>query len=338
VPRAKRASREVIEMIKELVREQIKSVLLIGLALALTIGMLYVMTGVAKAAGTTNPYPYGQSTYWAWQNRPDLPGNLGPAVNWDSGAVRQGFPVGPYPRKGDVAVFKPGMFGADSVGGHVAVVEQVLDDGKYIASEMLEQDCKQTSSACGQVKRQTYPIAKGMAFIHYKKDTRTTWGFASGASGWTARDLGEGSMGGPGWYYPVAGSDPQLVSPELEIPLDGYNAVEVDMVTGIPVTNATIQIYFATADKPDFVAARSVTMKGKADGVLHTYVAYFGSNTDWKGTLTRLRLDPAGPGKTGGVRIDRVRLVSLEQGQGEYTALTEREWPVPAGDRTRFAI
>jgi hypothetical protein len=238
-----------------------------------------------------------------------------------------------------VAVFKPGVYGADGVTGHVAVVEQVLEDGKYIVSEMLEQDCKSNSSACGQVRRNTYPTVKGMSFIHYKKDTRTTWGFASGASGWTANDLGEGSMGGPGWYYPVAGNDPQLVSPELEIPLDGYNAVEVDMVTGIPVSDPTVQIYFATADKPEFAGSRSITLKGNADGVMHTYVAYFGSNADWKGTLTGLRLDPAGAGITGGVRVDRVRLVSLEQGsaQAQYTALTEQLPSPGGGSRDRFA-
>jgi hypothetical protein len=95
------------------------------------------------------------------------------------------------------------------------------------------------------------------------------------------------------------------------------------MVTGMPVSDPTVQVYFATATRPEFAEARSLKIRGIADGQVRTYRAYFGGNPDWKGQLSRLRVDPAGPGTTGGVRIDRVRLVKIEPGSEQFTTLTE---------------
>jgi surface antigen len=321
---------------KEIVRASLETILVLLLGLALIIVSLSFAPGAAGAG--TNPYPYAKSTYWAWQNRPDLPANLGEAKDWDDNAEKQGWPVGLYPRHGDIAVFEPGVYGADLVAGHVAVVAQVYDDGTYRTTQMDESDCKYDSSSCGRINERVYSIVQGTRFIHYKKDTRTTWGFASGASGWTAKDLGAGNMGGPGWFYPLAGADPQLVSPELDIPLDSYNAVEVTMVTGVPVTDPAIQVYFATASAPGFTEANSVKAKAMADGQLHTYRAYFGDNPAWKGQLARLRLDPAGPGNSGGVRIDRVRLVSVEGSAEKFTTLTEPKPPTLGPGRSNSRI
>ncbi|HET9494266.1 MAG TPA: CHAP domain-containing protein [Chloroflexia bacterium] len=292
------------------IRAQLRTLVLGACAVAVAFGAF--APGQAAAA-QTNPYPTGKSTHWAWQNRPDLPANLGEAKDWDDNARAQGWPVSEYPRKGAIAVFEPGVLGADVLAGQVAVVEQVLQDGNYVASQTLDGDCAAGSARCGQVHKRTYPVAPGTSFIHYGTDTRTTWGFASGQSGWTTKDLLPGNYGGPGWYYPLGGPDPQLVSPELDVPLDfTYNAVEVDMVTGSPVADPSVQVYFATQDHPTFDESRSVTVLGSADGELHRYRFYFGRNAAWKGKLVRLRLDPAGGGTMGGIRIDRVRLVQVE--------------------------
>ncbi|HUP27792.1 MAG TPA: CHAP domain-containing protein, partial [Chloroflexia bacterium] len=279
----------------------------------------------AGATPASNPYPYGTPTYWAWQNRTDLPANLGEPKDWDDNALTQGWPVTGYPRRGDVAVFEPGVQGTSPT-GNVAVVEQVLENGAYIASQM---------DGAAQVTRQEYPVMKGIEFIHYKVDTRTTWGFAGGQAGWTALDLGQGNMGGPGWFYPVAGSDPRLISPDLDIPLESYNAVEVDMVIGAPVTDPTLQVYFSTAEQPGFTNANSVIIEGKADGQLARYQFSFANNPMWKGHLTRLRLDPAGPGTTGGVRVDRVRLVHAEPEVQAYTATSQPLTPASFRDRSK---
>ncbi len=302
-----------------------KSIVARKLALA-TISITFIALGVGSAhaesttpGGHTNPYPYGTEQYWAWQNRPDLPGNLGEPYTWDDNAGRLGWPVSEYPRRGDVAVFEPGVLGVDVTRGQVAFVEQVLADGKFTVSLMDDTEC----SACGRIDRRDYELAPGTSFIHYQKDTRTTWGFQSGQSGWTASDVDAGNLGGPGWYYPLAGADPNLVSPDLEIPLDYYNTIEVDIAQGIPVSDPTMQVYFATDAQSEFTEANSVTVRGLADGELHRYSFFFGGNPNWKGTLVRLRLDPAGAGTKGGVRIDRVRLVQSEGQPPVYTALNE---------------
>lgn len=308
----------------EVKRARFMRIALAGAVLVAALGTFGTASPAHSAPNSDgNPYPYAKSTYWAWKNRPDLPANLGLPKEWDENAAAQGWPVGNYPRRGDIAVFEPGIYGAHQADGHVAVVEQVFEDGTYATSAMDEHDCRYSASTCGEVRHRTYPIVRGTTFIHYKKDTRTTWGFASGASGWTERDLGKGNMGGPGWYYPLAGTDPQLLSPELDVPLASYNAVEVDMVIGAPVADPTMQMFFATEGSPNFSEANSSTGKARADGALHRYTFYFGKHADWQGKLTRLRFDPSGPGATGGVRIDRIRLVRLETPQTTYRIMSD---------------
>jgi surface antigen len=305
---------------KQSLRSKIKALVVVGWSAALVLGGVQAAAGAAGETGK-NPYPFGKSTYWAWQNRPDLPGNLGDAKSWDNNALAAGFPVSEYPRRGDIAVFEAGVLGADAQVGRVAMVEQVLEDGNYLASQMDDSDCLGDRANCGRINKRAYTVGAGTSFIHYVVDTRTTWGFASGQSGWTAKDLGAGNSGGPGWFYPVAGSDPQLVSPQLEISLDySYNTIEVDMAIGMPVSDPTVKVYFATEESPEFTDGKSVTVKGEASGELKRYSFYFGDNPAWKGTLVKLRLDPAGPGTTGGVRVDRVRLVEHEATSQPYTA------------------
>ena len=282
----------------------------IGIGLALSVG-LWSASGVSAERGP-NPYPFGKSTYWAWQNRPDLPANLGAAKDWNDNAALQGWPVSAFPRTGDIAVFEPGVLGSDRNVGHVAVVRQVFDSGAYTATEMDEADCQGNSTSCGRVNTRQYPNAPGTSFIHYLKDTRTTWGFAAGAAGWTPVNLGMGTSDGSGWYYPLIGSSPQLVSPDLDIPLSAYNVVEIQMAVSQNVSNTTLQLYFATADQPQFSTNNRALLRAVPDGSLHKYVIYFGAHTGWSGQLTRLRLDPTGAGAAGGVRIERISLVHEE--------------------------
>jgi hypothetical protein len=78
------------------------------------------------------------------------------------------------------------------------------------------------------------------------------------------------------------------------------------------VTDSTLQVYFATESHPGFSHERHALLRAGADGFHHTYTVYFGSSAQWKGTLTGLRLHPAGPGKSGSVRIDRIRLLGSD--------------------------
>jgi len=181
-------------------------------------------------------------------------------------------------------------------------VVTVMDDG----------DCAGGSARCGTVYTREYPQVAGSSFIHHRKDNRTTWGFAGGAAGWTAANMGAGAQDGTGWRYPLAGSDAQLLSPELDIPLEGYNTLEVQMSVDPSVGDGTMQLYFATGYHHGFSVERRGRVAVKADGTLRAYQVHLGGHRFWKGQLTRLRLHPARAGASGSVHIERIRLLNLD--------------------------
>ena len=286
-------------------------------AVAMAIGIVLAGSPLDPEAGSAsasgqNPYPVGKSTYWAWQNRPDLPADLGDARAWDDSARALGWPVSTYPRPGAIAVHEPSVLGADRAVGRVAYVRQVLDNGNYVVTVMEDGDCANGSSRCGTVYTREYPQVAGISFIHHRKDSRTTWGFAGGASGWTALNMGAGAHDRTGWRYTLAGGDAQLLSPELDIPLGGYNTLEVQLSLDPSVGDGTMQVYFSTSIHPGLSVERRGRVSVKADGTLRSYQVQFGGHRAWKGQLTRLRLHPARAGATGSVRIERIRLLSVD--------------------------
>lgn len=88
---------------------------------------------------TGNAYPWGQCTWWAYERRHQLGlpvgSHFGNAGMWASSAASLGYVVDHVPSVGAVVVFAPGQAGADGYYGHVAVVEQVHDDGSITISE-----------------------------------------------------------------------------------------------------------------------------------------------------------------------------------------------------------
>jgi surface antigen len=109
------------------------------------------MTTTARAAVkgeslSTNPGAAGQCTWWAEQefhgwtgmyiNTLGINGTDGNAEYWAYNAAHRGWAVGTTPRAGSIAVFQPGVAGADSF-GHVAWVTQVYPSQNAIeVSEM----------------------------------------------------------------------------------------------------------------------------------------------------------------------------------------------------------
>ncbi|MEY8443182.1 CHAP domain-containing protein [Lactococcus ileimucosae] len=78
---------------------------------------------------SNNPYPPGQCTAYVWERLGgNMPTYMGNAADWVVYAN-----AGPAP--GNIIVFPPGVQGADSFYGHVAVVEQVLGNGQVVISE-----------------------------------------------------------------------------------------------------------------------------------------------------------------------------------------------------------
>jgi surface antigen len=84
---------------------------------------------------STNTYPYGQCT-WYVKSQLSWVGNWwGNAADWTSSARAAGHSVSATPTVGAVAYFAPGVQGADSTYGHVAVVDSVNANGTVNISE-----------------------------------------------------------------------------------------------------------------------------------------------------------------------------------------------------------
>jgi surface antigen len=122
-------------------------------------------TGKTPAVGTGNYFPYAQCTWWANQRYHQLHGVYVPwttrsnAYQWKARAPEFGWRVYDTPQKGDIMVLQPYIQGATGY-GHVAIVEQVLGQGKFIASSM------NWAPAPRSVTRAQFHTGRGVSFIH----------------------------------------------------------------------------------------------------------------------------------------------------------------------------
>lgn len=91
--------------------------------------------------GFANPYPYGQCTWYANQRFRQLRGFYVPwtsnanAWQWIARAQDYRWKISSAPSIGSILVLQPNVQGASGL-GHVGVVEQVLGNGRVIASSM----------------------------------------------------------------------------------------------------------------------------------------------------------------------------------------------------------
>lgn len=115
--------------------------------------------GVSAVYGS-NGYDYGWCTYYVAAQRilrgNPVPSNLGNAYSWYITAQRAGLPTGTTPAAGAVMVL---YGGPSSPSNHVAIVEQVNDDGSFWISEM---------NAFGQVSMTDSRPAGGWARVDWK--------------------------------------------------------------------------------------------------------------------------------------------------------------------------
>lgn len=105
-------------------------------AAALAFILITMLTPSQPAEAAWNAFPYGQCTWWAAHERPDLAGSVwGNAWHWVYEARWSGWNEGYYPHYGAIAVFQPGVDGAGWY-GHVAYVTSVGSNGWFQVSEM----------------------------------------------------------------------------------------------------------------------------------------------------------------------------------------------------------
>jgi Surface antigen len=109
-----------------------------GLAAVATAHML---TTIEAVHGFSNPFPYGQCTWWASQRYFQLSGVYVPwamnanAYQWSARAREFNWRVSAQPVAGAILDLQPNIQGASGL-GHVAVVERVYSNGRVLASSM----------------------------------------------------------------------------------------------------------------------------------------------------------------------------------------------------------
>ncbi|HEX7734834.1 MAG TPA: CHAP domain-containing protein [Ktedonobacteraceae bacterium] len=117
------------------------------------------------ASGASNPYPYGQCTWWADERYHQLHSVYVPWTNissdawqWTDRARAFGWHVSSQPSVGAILNLQPWVQGAYGL-GHVAVVEQILSNGDVVASNM------NWGSDPGQVTDVTFTPGSGVTFL-----------------------------------------------------------------------------------------------------------------------------------------------------------------------------
>lgn len=153
--------------------------------------MLRIRTLLASAAGVTaacllslalsptphaaasNTYPYGQCTYYAKSQRPDIGNYWGDARFWDTSARAAGFPVDGKPRVGDVVVFERNVQGI-SPHGHVGIVT-LVQGNRFKTISMWGNE------ATGKLHVAWHTTGAGVSFIH-KRGTATVASAKTGKS------------------------------------------------------------------------------------------------------------------------------------------------------------
>ncbi len=89
--------------------------------------------------GRITTYATGQCTWWAAARRLQIgkpvDGYMGDGWMWASSARKLGYPTGGDIQLGDVASFTKGYLGASTDYGHVAIVEEIKDNGSIVISE-----------------------------------------------------------------------------------------------------------------------------------------------------------------------------------------------------------
>jgi surface antigen len=112
-----------------------------------------------------NVFPYGQCTWWANQRYHQLHGSFVPwrtnanAFQWANRAREYGWHVSGTPTVGSIIVLQPNVDGAYGL-GHVGVVEQILTDGRVMASSM------NWGKHPSMVTENPYVLGPGVSFIN----------------------------------------------------------------------------------------------------------------------------------------------------------------------------
>ena len=121
----------------------------------------------------------------------------------------------------------------------------------------------------------------------------TTWNFSSNIEGWTGRNgtnVRWSGDGGGRLYVDTYGNDPGIVSPPLSMSASTNDLLRMYIWTYCADQNCTV--YFMRSGSSTIYTGGTLTLTGGSGGA--TYELGLSGNPDWTGTITQIRIDPAG--------------------------------------------
>jgi len=144
--------------------------------------------------------------------------------------------------------------------------------------------------------------------------SRTRWSFDGGMlEGWSDGDGTSVSAenAARGLVVSCKGTSPQTLGPITTFEADTYPAVKIAFTNARIPVGAHARISFLTKDAKDFDSTRSVELDFPTGGP-SVQIVDMRQNPLWKGTITRLRLEP-GAGTDGDLAIDDLRMITAAE-------------------------
>ena len=119
----------------------------------------------------------------------------------------------------------------------------------------------------------------------------SAWDFTTDAEGWGNYSPNWGSPAGGGGFLTgtSTGVDPYAESPATWI---NTRRNELLVVRMSQTAGAWAQVFFQTETDPTWTPSKAVSFQVTADGTMHEYLVDLSTCADYKGVVTRLRLDP----------------------------------------------
>jgi hypothetical protein len=118
------------------------------------------------------------------------------------------------------------------------------------------------------------------------------WNFNTDAEGWQAWNQIEGlRVNERALVFQTTGNDPFMGSPFIEVRPQEIKYLEIQMRARAAVSTFNAQVFWQTADAPDFASSARVTFQVRADNASHKYQVPI--NTRDTAPIVRLRFDPS---------------------------------------------
>jgi hypothetical protein len=143
---------------------------------------------------------------------------------------------------------------------------------------------------------------------------QNAWDFSAGLAGWSGLKNLSAASGTGCTELTLIGNDPFLRSPQpLMINANSLNHLIVTFKN--QTGDASAQLYWTTEASPNFSESKSITFAIGTGSQTQTQVIDLSQNSNWQGTVTEIRFDPAATASAGSVCLESLKITGAYQSQ-----------------------